>query len=198
MCAPSYIRAQTLKRRGFRWKGRTIDLQWQSPPIPPGQDERVQHTCFIVVDETSAKEAGFSFDMLVGADHGRALPEQMQALGAEETFSDGSSIIDQEEDPSALSFEMSRDAGPHALPDAYRRPPSEVHLSLSGPPDAVANLFKMLAPSGAGIPEATPSPAGRLNGLYNSASGKWKVELQRPRDDSKARRGRFVGQGEES
>lgn len=131
----------------------------------------MQHTCFIVVGEDLAKEAGFDCDMLVGADHGLPLDEQMRTLGAEETSSTGSSIIDQTDDLPAQSFGVSCSAEPHPRNGMY------VKLSLSGSSDGVADFIKKLGASGNGISKATSKQAGHLVGLPDSASGKRKASF---------------------
>lgn len=171
-CGQSYIRAVTLEKCGIRCKGRTINIQWQSKAVSPGRDEGVQNTCFVVVSKTMAEEVGLSFDMLVGADHGRPLSEQIQALGAEETISAGSSTTDQTEDLSAHSFDDSRSAELHPMPDMYHSPPRGVRLVLSGSSEGVADFIRKLGASGGGMSKTIENPAGHLIGLHSSGPGK--------------------------
>lgn len=179
-CGPSYVRAVTLEKRGISWNGRTINLQWQSKAVSPGRDEGVQNTCFIVVGKTLAEEVGLSFDMLVGADHGRPLSEQIQAVGAEETSSAGSSTTDQTEDLSAHSFEDSRSVELHPIPEVFHSQPREVRVSFYGPSDGVVDAIKKLGASGGGKSKATET--GHLIGLHNSGSGRRKLSYS---DDSR-------------
>ncbi|KAG6364451.1 hypothetical protein INS49_006052 [Diaporthe citri] len=65
----SYIQASTLNKRKIKCKGPTINLDWKSLGPTRNSDQTVQKTCFHVIDETAATQAGFGFDMIVGTDH---------------------------------------------------------------------------------------------------------------------------------
>lgn len=176
LCPQSYIRARTLERNNIEWEGNTIDLRWKSLAITQNVDQSVQKTRFHVVDETAANQAGFRLDMLVGADHDIPFLEHIQPLGAEETSSASSSVIDPTEDLSARSLEDSRSSQLRHIPVAHRRPqPAASTLSISGSPSEVAIFIRELQAEGDGASRAVESPPGRF--IESHCPGRRKRKL---------------------
>lgn len=92
------------------------------------EDQFVQQTCFNVVDEEVARQAGLRVDILVGRDHGLPLSDQIRALCAEETRSAGSSVIP------THSSEDSHSGQLRPLPVTNSGPqPATATIGFSGP-----------------------------------------------------------------
>ena len=191
-CAQSYIREKTLEQNRIKWQGTTVILRWKSMAIRGDEDQMVQQTRFHVVDETVANEAGFRFDMLVGADHDVPIHDQVQALGADETSSAGLSVIDQTEDPAAHAFEDSRGAELRPMSVDYRGPqPAASTMSITGTGREVANFIKELGAVGDVASTAAGSSTGRFVESRIVGCGKRKLSYT---DDSggPSRKLRFV------
>lgn len=177
-CSQSYIRVRTLEKNQIEWEGNDVILRWKSMAINGNEDQSVQHTCFNVVEEAVASREGFRFDMLVGVNHGLPLPEQIQALGAEETSSTGSSVIDRTDSLPAHAFEDSRNAELRPLPVTYGSPqPATATISFSGssPGREMASFFNHLRDGTDVAFKPAESSAGRLIELPRHSSSKRKL-----------------------
>ncbi|KAI7787873.1 hypothetical protein LA080_014248 [Diaporthe eres] len=168
---------RTLEQNEIKWEGNDVILRWKSMAINGNEDQSVQHTCFNVVKEAVASQAGFRFDVLVGVDHGLPIQNQTRGLGPEEASSADSSVIDRTDDLPAHSFEDSRSVDLRPLPVTYCSPqPATATLSFSGPNPGVemASFFNNFR-NGRDVEfKAVESSAGRLFESQRPGSGKRK------------------------
>ncbi|KAJ0104379.1 hypothetical protein J7T55_011164 [Diaporthe amygdali] len=180
-CSQSYIRAETLELNKIDWTGKTVTLRWKSAAMRGDEDQRVQQTCFQVVHKTEATQAGFHFDMLVGNDHGLPLQQQVRALGAEETSSADSSVVDGTDDnPTQSSDELDSDTERRqlSLPSRGPPPPSRIAMFFFEGPDARRNcvdVYRDLQPGRHADSTAVESSGGRSIESRRSGSGKRKL-----------------------
>lgn len=186
-CSQSYIREKTLDQNEIDWEGNTVVLRWKRMALIGNGDQSVQLTCFNVVDEAVASQAGFLCDMLIGVDHNVPLPNRTRAVRPDEANSTDSTVIEGADDLPAHSFEDSRSAELRPKPVACRSPQpasSTVSVSISGPGREVAIFFREIGAGGVGASEAMEGSTERLTGSHNVGCGKLKLSHN---DDSGGR-----------
>lgn len=167
----SYIRAKTLGQNEIEWEGGTVVLHWKSMAIRGNEDQRVQKTCFNVVDEELASQAGLRVDILVGRDHGLPVPEQLRAFVARETSSADSSISGRTDDLAAQSPErLHSGTGRRSPPVSSRGSQPQIVMLMFNGPDADLNCVSVYSSLRHG-PFVGPAEAGRLDGRWVESQG---------------------------
>lgn len=172
LCSQSYIRAKTLGQNEIEWEGGTVALHWKSMAIRGDEDQRVQKTCFNVVDEELASQAGLRVDILVGRDHGLPLSEQIRTLAAEATSSAGSSISGRTDDFAAQSSDRlhSGNTGRRSQPVPPRGLQPQIVMLMFNGPDADLNCVSVYSSLRHG-PFIGPAEDGRSDGRSVESQG---------------------------
>lgn len=144
-CSQSYIRAKTLWQNEIDWEGNTVVLRWKSMAIRGDEDQRVQKTCFVVVDEDMANQAGLRVDILVGRDHGLPLSERSRTPTVEKRSSDDSSISGSTDNLAAQSSKhLHNDTGRRSpLPVSPRTSQPQIVMFMFNGPDANLNCVSL-------------------------------------------------------
>lgn len=155
------------------------------------EDQRVQKTCFKVVDEELASQAGLRVDILVGRNHGLSVPEQIRTLAAEGTSSAGSSISDRTNDLAAQSSERlhSGNTGRRSPPVSPRGLQPQIVMLMFNGPDADLNCVSVYSSLRHG-PFTGAAEAGRLDGQPVESQGPGSAKRESSHTTSTANRSR--------